>query len=364
MTLEEIEALRAPFDRFEGQKRVDELLGLRRDHLGRPAATIAGESEVHRALKRLVAELAGSRGYRVSVEQGGDGFRADLVLEGAGSSLVVEVQLSKQNHATYKQRQRRYARAGLDCLWLVAGYPDGYTPSAELPLFRIGWPRPSAPAEGPHLGLPERMAFAPRTRARSEDTRALPLEQALVMLLDGELRFLEHASVTRYTELVGWEADCWRCHARQSVPAWEIRELGLTACGLPHDFVLHESVELLRDADPATGSDATSPADADSRIDRFSPEARELARRCGLSDEAVRLRHSKTQERSYMSFGCRRCDALTGDWFVRNTYLGAIYDPPVLALEALGDQPVAADRPHWCRDARNACEADMLLTAV
>ena len=356
--LEAIEAQRAPFDGRAHQRRVDGLLGLRRDEAGRAEGatlTTAGESRAHADIKHLVARTAEACGWRPTLEVAGEGWRADLMLELGGRQVAVEVQLAPQNHETYKDRHGRYRASGIDCVWLVAGYPDGYLPTPKMPLFRIGWPKPEVGEEGPFIGLPERERFS--RRRRSEDAQALRLEDAVQKLLDGALHFSDVATVDRYVEFVGWEADCWRCGASESMSAWDVRALGLTACGLASrdEVSIHDH--------PNGSGEEHEGADVAEHFDRFSSTVRALALSRGLSDEAVKERYSRTAERSYPSFGCRSCDAIYGDWFVRSHYLDAVYEPPVFAIEKVPGQPWLAKRPHWCVVNADGCHCDSVVTA-
>lgn len=322
-TSEKIEALRGPFDHWTAVRAARKQLGLKPDEAlagdESHALRAFGERRAHAQLKERVANIATAHGWRPTIEAAGDGFRVDVLVERDGRRVACEVQLSPCAIASYRERTARYREAGLESLWLVGSYPEKLEADAVLPLFRVGWPDESAE---PYLGFAERERFD--RRGRVVDVAALPLETALPQLLAGTIRFSPQARVEGFVELIGWESECWKCDA--GVPLWDIRIVGRTLCGLPHE----------------EGFDV-----AEEWQDSFSPAARALAGEAGLSDSTVKPRYSHTAGRTYMSFGCPSCDSIYGEWYLREDLLEVVYDPPIFAHAPAGD-PVHVKRPHWC----------------
>lgn len=331
-TSEQVEALRGPFDRWAAQRAARKLLGLKPEKAlpGEESETLRafGERRAHRELKERVADLASAHGWQPTLEAAGDGFRVDVLLERDGRRVACEVQLSSCPIDSYKERIARYSTAGLESIWLVGSYPDALKPDAKLPLFRVGWPDDEGQ---PHLGFAERERYA--RRGRVVDVAARPLADALPLLLDRSIRFAAEARVQPYVEFLGWTSPCWKCEAE--VPLWYTRLVGRTCCGLPHDDDFHPSEEWQ---------------------DSFSPAVRELARQAGLSDAAIKPRFSRTAGSTYMSFGCLACDAIYGDWFVRQDLCEVVYEPPIFGQTEAGDV-ISMKRPHWCAGdgAGNCC---------
>ncbi|KZC39897.1 hypothetical protein RHOFW510R12_01235 [Rhodanobacter sp. FW510-R12] len=87
------------------------------------ACQTSPESQWHLAGKQAVRDAARALGYQVALERasapGAPRWRADLWVESGGGPFVVELQRSYQHLRDYVERQRRYADAGLPCLWLL-----------------------------------------------------------------------------------------------------------------------------------------------------------------------------------------------------------------------------------------------------
>jgi hypothetical protein len=322
-TLAEVETVRGPFDRWTAVREARRQLGLKPERAVSGDESnklrLLGERPAHAQLKGRLADVARTIGWQTTLEAHGDGFRADVILERDGRRIACEVQLSPCPIDAYRERQDRYRSAGVEAFWFVGSYPEKLKPNADLPIFRVGWPDEESE---PNVGLAEPERYG--RRGRVVDVAALPLDTALQMLLDGRLRFAEHATVQPAVELIGWRPDCWKCSAEGS--AWETRQVARTLCGLPHEH----DVEV-----------------PDEWADAFSPAVRELACTAGLRDAAIKVRYSRTAETAYESFGCEECDALFGEWFIRNDYLECVYDPPIYAIADVG-QSVSVNRPHWC----------------
>ena len=76
----------------------------------------------------------------------------------------------------------------------------------------------------------------------------------------------------------------------------------------------------------------------------------------GVALGAIKNRYSRTVESSYLSFGCPHCDALFGDWFVREAVLDAAIDGYACArFEVEHPMLGRADvQGHWCLPPRGS----------
>ncbi|MGE8569637.1 MAG: hypothetical protein ACN6PV_24450 [Achromobacter sp.] len=79
----------------------------------------APESIWHHAAKEAVAAAARSLGYRATIEQLGNGWTADVLVEHLSAPAAIECQHSYQHLRDYVAQQQRYRNADIRCLWLV-----------------------------------------------------------------------------------------------------------------------------------------------------------------------------------------------------------------------------------------------------
>jgi hypothetical protein len=150
----------------------------------------------------------------------------------------------------------------------------------------------------------------------------MPLAQAISQLLEGQLVFRHQATVHPYVEIIGSQERCWSCGDRASA-AWDTRYCAMSACA--HPLSIDEA-----------------PAGYESRL---ASEVQTAAKQLGIN-ASIKPRHSKTLGRAYQSFGCARCDAIFGDWFLREQAISVSEAPPHWAV--LTAPAVHAPHPHWC----------------
>lgn len=90
--------------------------------------TTAPESQWHRQGKDLVQDMLISAGVHcrleVSGDQAGARWTADVYAEHGQRKIAIELQHSYQSLWKYRERQKRYFAAGVECYWLL--YPEGY----------------------------------------------------------------------------------------------------------------------------------------------------------------------------------------------------------------------------------------------
>jgi hypothetical protein len=283
----------------------------------------SGESSLHALIKAELALAAKAAGWNVTLEARGSTWRADVLAELDGMRVALEVQMSSCSLREYRRRQALYEADGVRCVWLCSYYPKGYVPDPALVLLRV-----AATEQGELVvGLPERA----RSYAKDEciDTSVVEVQAAITQLLNGSLRYLDSAHVQPYVELIGWDERCWRCHSYGS-HAWDVSYHGQSACGLGMDI-----------KQTAPGYES-----------RLASQVVAFAECMGLT-ASIAERSSKTLGRAYNSFGCRSCDAIYGDWFLRDTMMELAYNPPLWGVLPAPSVDVA--RSHWCQGA--ACKS-------
>ena len=95
------------------------------------------ESAEHLHLKALIASAVSAAGWNAATEVAGEGYIADVLAEGPGGPVALEVQRSSQVLREYERRQSVYDRAGVRCVWFAARVPQGHRAGPALPLFLV-----------------------------------------------------------------------------------------------------------------------------------------------------------------------------------------------------------------------------------
>lgn len=279
----------------------------------------SGETFQHLWLKAEILAACQQAGWPVQPEVAGEGWRADVLASRDRSRIAFEVQWSRQDDPTTRFRQDRYAADGIRACWLYRGNPPS-PPSRGLPVFQL------VPDD-------EQVAVV-QVGGRSYGVR-----EFVGLLLAGRVRFSETQTVRLRVSFI--EMDCWKCHR----PAHIFFARQHSRCGWNPDSLRYGGV------------------------DEFDPALLALVRQWlagegrGASVELgeIKPRYSRTMETSYTSFGCPHCNAIFGDWFVREAVMEAhLYDQEVAGFDverpALG---MAGTQGHWClpTDGVSYCEA-------
>jgi hypothetical protein len=95
------------------------------------------ESPEHLHLKALIATAVSLAGWKAATEVAGDGYVADVLAEGSGAAVALEVQRSSQVLREYERRQGVYDQQGVRCVWFAARVPQGHRAGPGLPLFLV-----------------------------------------------------------------------------------------------------------------------------------------------------------------------------------------------------------------------------------
>ncbi len=64
----------------------------------------------------------------------------------------------------------------------------------------------------------------------------------------------------------------------------------------------------------------------------------------------IKVRFSNTINKSYISFGCHKCDSIFGDYYVMEAKIDIMYSPNKLSFQSEVDltESIELDVPHWC----------------
>lgn len=296
-------------------------------HNKRGNCTSGSETWQHLKAKFEIARACREAGYKAITEASGDGWRADvLATNGDKIKIAFEVQWSHQTLEETIERQQRYTDAGIRCCWLFRKPPNDFQANKELPLFQIDVTEDECNILfSPH----EYDRYFPRFQTYS-------LSKFIADMLTYKLKFCDglRNKQQQVIQVTFAELSCWRCNAPYQV--WKVSELE-TPCKV-HISPLDETW-------------------GDEKF-YFHPKIREgIARFINSTDgqhinlSTVKKRYSKTVKKSYMSFGCPRCNAICGDFFLdREIYDALKYkdNPTVIEIPMELDRMEWRSYNHWC----------------
>ena len=280
----------------------------------------ASESSRHFAIKEEISRSCAQLGVQATMETGGKGWKADVLVATESMPVAFEVQTSPQTLRKTVERQERYLSHGVSGCWLfLKSVKHLNHERPDLPLFYV-----SEDQNGEfHVSLGDR--------------RNVNLRQFVAEYIQGRIRFCHDAVSNREQniQLVFYEFACWKC-GRMNHP-FMLKTGFKSAC----NAVAHPEETMW-------GSNRSE----------FRPEIRAVAesyvaRNCEskLALPVIKTRHSNTVGFEYMSFECKYCDSIFGDWYISDAEMEVIYGDGVVAqCDAIVDVAEVFTRPipHWC----------------
>lgn len=247
------------------------------------------ETEAHLYLKRLAVLAARTYGWMADSEvpgatPSGESWIADILAQKGKHKVAIEIQWSSQTNEETLQRQERYRQSGVRGLWLLR--QPGFPVDLKLPAVCIG-----GNSQDGFLALIPHKHCRMNARDRSHPNmwhQVVPMNAFFDAVFARRFQFGIPLDVHATVSIQAAHMPCWRCHAPTRILTSVDVQFG------PNEFrftipELGEHRELLR-----------------SVLDHLPGD---------LDIGEIKRRYSKTQQRSYMSNGCLRCDSLIGGFF-------------------------------------------------
>ncbi len=303
------------------------------------------ETAEHLKAKMEILIACRNAGYTASPEKIGLDWRADVYAERNKASLAFEVQWSKQTLEETQERQNKYKRDGVKGCWFFRQPPFDYHYSThasnDLPMFEL---LPSQPP-GKDLLVSSPVLIYP-------DQKPLCLADFVSALLTKKIcyRALATTSCNQKMKVVFVTTKCRKCNVPSLM--YYVDSSYISRCGREMSRGHYMTCSYEEDGHYEFRQEVIAAAQ------RYVHSYPVLSARLGK----IKLRSSKTQNRTYMSFGCPRCDAIFGYNYLYedefpNASLNGRYTV-VLETEIAVEQPFSEDQPHWCYPADgNFCEA-------
>ncbi len=276
------------------------------------------ESSFHDNIKNEVAQICRGLGYEVREEYRGRDWRSDVLVVANGKRYAFEIQTSIQSLNKTLERQAKYIRDGVIGCWLFEKEPTQKSELENLPLFKLN--------------------NNVQITVSLKDRKELSLDSFIKDYLQGKIKFCNRLNSLEL-EIRFIQMDCWKCGHENHI--YYISDL-ISPCNakiFSGDIEMWVSDKLI-----------------------FRPEIRikvmEYAKTTkNLKMATIKERYSKTIEKSYLSFGCSKCDSIFGDWFVLDNIIDTWYGDGVIdkmtILKREIPEDLHSDIPHWCHPGKN-----------
>lgn len=272
----------------------------------------------HDALKYAILKECKALGFDAFVEYRGKGWRADVYVEANGQKFAFEVQVTPQSLRKTHERQAKYNRDEVICYWLFERESRNMKKEfEELPLFKFC--------------LTSNGDFEVSLKGRKK----LPLADFVRDFLNKRIRFCQHIKRSSIVDVKFLRMNCHKCGAENYIyHIWPLK----SACNaeLNYDdnlwvsdkFMFHP--DIVRKVKEYVNSD--------------------LGKHLPMGE--IKERDSGVEGHSYMSFGCCKCDAIFGDYYVKEAILFSrtnsedVVDRMEIEVDA--EETMQEIFPHWC----------------
>lgn len=138
-------------------------------------------------------------------------------------------------------------------------------------------------------------------------TKELSLSDFTQSIIEGRIRWANEMTV-HHADLCFFQKDCWKCRAKNHVY-------------FIHRLYSEEGIEVCYLERRDEQNDLTFNPHVIKAIQNYITEHPDL----GIKMGTINFRYSRTSNRTYMSFGCYRCDSLFGENIINNTILEYCY---------------------------------------
>lgn len=278
-----------------------------------------GDIRKHDRIQMQIVSTCQDLGIEAIQEYRGQGWRADVFVPNSERPIAFEIQLSRQSLSRTLERQSKYIRDEILGCWLF-----------ENPIPKLIEERPDLPV------------FYVEDKEDSDlfvnlgDRRKINLRTFLENFISNNIQFKPVAKTKsiQTVKLAFYEMKCWKCGALNHLFYVETPFYSACNAKIKPEEALWESNSI-----------------------EFRPEIIELAEKffenrkdLNLNLGQVKRRFSNTVSKSYMSFGCYKCDSIFGDFYVMEAKLDMMYEPKLLTHQGEVElrQTFELNIPHWC----------------
>lgn len=278
---------------------------------------------LHNRIQNEIRDTLLSLGFDSKCEYRGKGWRADVYAEREGVKFVFEVQLSPQTYRKTEERQALYLRDGITACWLFENDPSKKRNEKEdLPVFKVY--------------VHDDILYV-SLKGRKE----LSLDDFIRDFVNGKIKFCSTLKPLPQIEVNFIEYPCYRCGAINHIYFLSPFK---SACNV----VIHKREVWEMWSNNKFAFDKRIIEKVNEYVGRPDKKYINLA--------TIKNRYSNMAEASYLSFGCKECDAIFGDFYVSDTIMECYYGDGVIdkfSFETDATKDFVQDIPHWCHPGEN-----------
>jgi len=269
----------------------------------------------HDDLKIQVLHCCKKLGFQAKDEYRGKDWRADVFVENGQFKYAFEIQTTRQRLERSLERQEKYKRDGIVGCWLfLNGLARLENEREDLPLFLV-------------KNTDETILVS------IKDRKQLPLDIFVNDFLMGKIKFCQTLRMPE-AEIRFVREKCWKCGFDYHI--YYINNFN-APCNtrILANEALWVSEKLIFKPEIIT------------KVNEYTDSLKGNTINIGT----IKERYSKTTDSSYMSFGCPKCDAIFGDWYLHEAIIGAWYGDGVvdkMLINGNFKQQLGQNVPHWC----------------
>lgn len=278
---------------------------------------------LHIRIQNEIRDILLALGFNSECEYRRNGWIADVYAERDEAKFVFEVQLSPQTYKRTEERQAMYHKEGIISCWLFEKDPSKKRQERQdLPVFRV-FERDN------HIFV--------SLKGRKE----LPLDIFIHGFVSGRIKFCKTLKPLPKVEVNFIEFPCYRCGSLNHIYFLSPFK---SACNV--EISEMEAEDMWSD----------SKFSLDKRIVEKVQSYAKSREKDNINLACIKKRYSNTAGGEYLSFGCNDCDALFGDFFVREAIIESYYGDEVVEKVTFETDTVEEFRqniPHWCHPGEN-----------
>jgi len=275
-------------------------------------------------------------GWKAISELVSDNWTTDVFAVKDSIKIAFQVKLSKQLYKTITEQQNKFKIDNIRSCWLVKTPPkeirdwdNQIIASKEIPIFRI---------------------------TENENKKMIvnvnginfPLREFVIKLLNGNFKFCNilQSKMKQKIKISFWELNCWKCGTKQHV--YFVSEELKSNCG--RDIYINDSLW-------------------DDTKFEYNPIILKAVNEIINSKNGKKIKLGKIERRyshkagkSYMSFGCIKCNAIFGDFPLMETRIEIESEESNKDIVFVKDielqKPIIVEKnPHWCfSETKEFCE--------